>query len=225
MVIGMTVLHGQRLVMESDQTQTEAQPEDGPWNKSWKELAKSAGTYVEDTIDTVKQAVSSVKMPWEKSNAEMAATTNYDQQRIDATKNAPVPQASQSISLDPSTLFGRLINTESGGKHLDKNGNLLTSNRGAQGISQVVPETAKSPGFGVTPIQNNSQEEYLRFGGDYLNALIKNFGGDQTKAVAAYNAGPGAVDRAVAKAAKSGGSFVSYLPAETQKYVKKIIGA
>jgi hypothetical protein len=224
MVIGMTSLHGAKQV--ADTTTTESLPDDGPWSKGWKEVSKAAGNFVQDvsdTVDSVKQSVSSIKMPWESSASELAAQTANDKARVDAAqKLAPIQQ--QNAPIPFSSLFQRLVGTESNGKHTDASGGLLTSNKGAQGITQVVPKTAQNPGFGVTPIQNDSKEEYLRFGNDYLQALIKNFGGDQKKAVAAYNAGPGAVDRAVAKAAKNGGDFTAYLPAETQKYVQKILG-
>lgn len=208
----------------AEETKTETMPEDGPWNSSWQDLAKQAGTYVEDAVSSVKSAVSSAvnKLPWEKTADELSQEAGYAQARIDATNKAL--QTPQQAPMGFQSLFNRLVDTESAGQHTNASGALLTSSKGAKGITQVMDATAKDPGFGVTPIQNNSAEEYLRFGKDYLTALIKNFNGDQTKAVAAYNAGPAAVQRAVAKANKKGGDWLSYAPLETQKYVKRIIG-
>jgi len=43
----------------------------------------------------------------------------------------------------------RIIQAESGGRHLDAKGNLLTSSAGAEGITQAMPKTQASPGFGL----------------------------------------------------------------------------
>lgn len=106
-------------------------------------------------------------------------------------------------------LLNALIQQESGGR------NSAVSSKGARGLTQIMPATAVNPGYGVTPLRNESPEEYKRFGRDYLAAMLKKYNGDERLALAAYNAGPGAVD-------KAGG-----MPdiAETQNYVSKIMGA
>jgi hypothetical protein len=119
-----------------------------------------------------------------------------------------------------NTLFDALIRAESGGRHYAKDGSLLSSNKGALGITQVMPKTGADPGYGVTPLRNQTEEEYRRFGQDYLSAMLSEFGGDQRKALAAYNAGPGAVQDAV----RNGGSgWLDRLPKETQNYVSSIM--
>ena len=81
---------------------------------------------------------------------------------------------------------------------------------GAQGVMQLMPETARS--LGVTdpldPIQN------VRGGATYLRTLIDRFG-DLKSAIAAYNAGPGAVERY--------GGVPPY--AETRAYVERVLEA
>lgn len=106
---------------------------------------------------------------------------------------------------------------ESGGRRYGKDGQLLTSPKGAQGEMQVMPYTASDPGFGVAPARDSSPEELARVGRDYLDAMVKRYG-DRDKALAAYNAGPGAVDDAIKK---GGNDWLSMLPNETQKYVGK----
>jgi soluble lytic murein transglycosylase-like protein len=86
---------------------------------------------------------------------------------------------------DFSKLIGGLIGVESGG-----NPNAV-SPVGARGLTQIMPATAKAPGHGVAPMRDDSVDEQIRFGSDYLRAMIKHFGGDVKKGLAAYNGGIG----------------------------------
>lgn len=124
------------------------------------------------------------------------------------------------------TVFNKLVGAESRGQHTNDSGGLTTSPVGARGITQVMPKTGDDPGFGVTPIQNTSEGEYLRFGKDYLRAMLTEFNGDYEKAVAAYNAGHASVKRAITKAEKAGGDWTEFLPkkSETIPYMRKILG-
>lgn len=106
---------------------------------------------------------------------------------------------------------------ESAGKRFGKDGKLLTSPKGAQGEMQVMPATVTDPGFGVKPAVDNSADEIARVGRDYIAAMQNRYG-DPDKALAAYNAGPGAVDKAIAA---HGADWLAHLPDETQKYVAK----
>jgi hypothetical protein len=88
---------------------------------------------------------------------------------------------------------------ESRGQHTDASGRLTTSPAGARGISQVMPGTGVDPGYGVKPLQNNSREEYIRFGKDYRKALLNKYDGNIVLALTAYNWGPGNVDEHIAR--------------------------
>lgn len=126
-----------------------------------------------------------------------------------------------------STLMGNLFQTESGGRHTDANGNLITSPKGASGIAQIMPSTAAKPGYGMKPIdlKNTTPEQQKEWATEYIGRIGKAHGFSVPESIAAYNAGPGAVQKAVATAKEKGGSFLSYLPKETQNYVPQILGS
>ena len=105
--------------------------------------------------------------------------------------------------VDPALLKG-LIRQESG---FDPDAG---SSAGAQGLTQLMPGTASA--LGVTDLHDPAQS--IEGGAEYLSQQLKTFGGDESKALAAYNAGPGAVQRY--------GGVPPY--AETQQYVQNVLG-
>jgi len=91
------------------------------------------------------------------------------------------------------------------------------SPKGAVGRMQVMPETLASPGYGIAPAQDNSDAENVRVGTEYLAAMLREFNGNTTHALAAYNWGPGNTKAWIAKGAK-----FEDLPEETQKYIPRV---
>lgn len=92
---------------------------------------------------------------------------------------------------------------------------------GARGLMQVMPETARQPGFGIAP-SNGTQADDVRVGRQYRAAMQSKYGGDLAKMWAAYNWGPGNLDNAIAR---HGDNWLQAAPAETQNYIARNIRA
>lgn len=114
-----------------------------------------------------------------------------------------IEAAAQRNGVEPAVLHG-LIQQESG---FDAN---AQSSAGATGLTQLMPGTAASMGV-ANPL---NPTESIEGGARYLGQLMKQFAGNTTEALAAYNAGPGAVQQY--------GGVPPY--AETQSYVSKVLG-
>jgi soluble lytic murein transglycosylase-like protein len=116
--------------------------------------------------------------------------------------DSEINAAATSNGIDPALLKG-LVSQESGFNPSARSG------AGALGLTQLMPGTAAS--LGVTnpldPVQS------LQGGAKYLREQLDRFGGDERLALAAYNAGPGAVARY--------GGVPPY--SETQNYVNSVM--
>jgi soluble lytic murein transglycosylase-like protein len=114
-----------------------------------------------------------------------------------------VHEASTTYQI-PQALIHAMIEVES------NYNSLAISSKGAKGLMQLMPETAKR--FGI--VNSFDPRDNILTGSRYLRWLMNYFNQDITLAVAAYNAGEMAVVRA--------GYRIPRFP-ETQKYVPKVM--
>ena len=119
--------------------------------------------------------------------------------------DAPTPGTSAGLS----TQLSAIESNESGAKQFDRSGKPLTSSAGAIGVMQVMPgtapEAARLAGLPWDPKKYREDESYNRaIGQAYYKKMLRDFGGDPLKAAAAYNAGPGNMQKILRAAEKAG---------------------
>ncbi len=129
-------------------------------------------------------------------------------EKEEASQSTPAPDygsyvrsAASKYEIEPE-LIHAVIKTESNGNHR------AVSRKGAMGLMQLMPTTAND----MNVSNPFNPEQNIEGGTKYLKSLIAKFNGDLTLALAAYNAGPKAVEK-----------YGSVPPiSETKQYVKKV---
>ncbi|WP_028561642.1 lytic transglycosylase domain-containing protein [Paenibacillus pinihumi] len=138
-----------------------------------------------------------------QSTAFRQDSTNYD---------ILIDEAAQKYGVDRS-LIASVIHNES-----SFNPNAISSS-GAKGLMQLMDGTAR--GLGVTdsfdPVQN------IDGGTRYLSFLLRKYDGNEAAALAAYNAGPGRIDRLGIRNDTDVMEKLQQLPSETRNYIQKVL--
>lgn len=175
-------------------------PGTGFSKKLEKEMQKSLG--VTEAQKTSEPAVQEKNQPLpavqKVDNAKMVLA---DMPLADQNLSTLIEAAARKYKVDPK-LVAAVAEVESNGNQD------AVSSVGAIGVMQLMPDTAAS--LGVDPY---NKQQNIEGGAKYLRQMLDTFGGDTKKAVAAYNAGPGAV--------KDYGGVPPYK--ETQNYVNKVL--
>jgi soluble lytic murein transglycosylase-like protein len=165
-----------------------------------------------ERVQQLQALIAQVEQGSPTTTHSFAATLNAAQTALSAPSTTGpqsgayeplIAQAATRNGLDPAILHG-LIQQESGFNPAAR------SSSGALGLTQLMPGTAAS--LGVTEPLDPAQS--IEGGARYLSEQLQRFGGNVADALAAYNAGPGAV--------QSHGGVPPY--PETQAYVTKVLG-
>ena len=170
------------------------------------ELQQLMGASAPAQVSTSSAFASQLATATAATSAPAATTASAGLMSVGASElpadvpfGAEITAAAKKHGIDPALLAG-LVKQESG---FNPNAG---SPAGARGLTQLMPGTAA--GLGVSNVLDPAQS--LDGGAKYLRQQLDAFGGDVTRALAAYNAGPGAVQRY--------GGVPPY--AETQNYVR-----
>ncbi len=114
-----------------------------------------------------------------------------------------ITTSARENGLDPALVLA-VVMEESGGDPLAQ------SSKGATGLMQLMPGTARDLGV----VDATSPSQNVAGGSRYLSRMLQRYDGNLKLALAAYNAGPGNVDKA--------GRQVPNFP-ETQQYVERVM--
>jgi soluble lytic murein transglycosylase-like protein len=143
----------------------------------------------------------------EPIDAQTLVLSDSNNQKYTVTSQLPYHQevllAANATAIEPA-LIHAVIATES------QHNTRAKSNKGAQGLMQLMPATARR--FNVK--DSNDPKQNILAGSKYLRELLNLYRGDLKLTLAAYNAGPGAVQK-----------YSNQIPPykETMRYVPKVL--
>ncbi|QJD88094.1 lytic transglycosylase domain-containing protein [Cohnella herbarum] len=153
--------------------------------------------------------ISSLAMPISSLGGELTADYSSSSAYDDL-----ISAAGAKYGVDPALIKG-VVQSES-----SFNPNAVSS-AGAKGLMQLMDDTARGLGVGNSfdPAQN------IDGGTRFLSYLLRKYDGNVSTALAAYNAGPGRVDRLGIENDQDVALNLHKLPSETQNYIRKVLNA
>jgi len=137
----------------------------------------------------------------------------FDEGGLNRDLTEQILATARKYGIDPNVAM-QLVKTES-----NFNPKAVNKKSGAAGLTQLMPDAAKD--MGLKPEDRFDTQKNLDAGFGYLNKMRNQFGGDYDKALAAYNWGPGNLNKHLAK--NEGQLKTTGLPKETANYLTKIL--
>lgn len=173
------------------------------------EAEMNLGSSIQDIYNMAKQGIGRLKSyipeSYESAKAKVSSMAMPETKRGSHPLEEKAVAMANKVGLDPRLMLHALYK-ETGGL---KNPETAMSKAGAYGPMQLMASTAKDLG-----VDRKNVDENLYGGALYLKQMLDKYK-DPQLALAAYNAGPGRVDKALRSAIG-----LSALPRETQGYMK-----
>ena len=226
-----------RIFMDKVKAAQGAKKDSRPSTSKYTESSLSVNEANKQAIDSLKALLPRTTNPADKARLER-------QIQLLQSDGKPVKKSTQLTAKDVVTRLGPLglpkvvvedfaaqVPEESSGRQFI-NGKITTSHKGARGLAQLFPDAVTdvyrslNQGKDPTPQQIeeiiNDEQLNLEYGARYYNLLFKKYG-ERFLAAAAYNDGPGDVDKLLAKSkAKDIAIIFDKLPEETRNYLTRL---
>jgi len=185
-----------------------------------KVMAVESNKGILDSLKAVQQQVQEETVPI--VNEQPVETTPTEGVTTAPVEQEPPITQTKAKELDLDFVVNELGPVESKEGHRDKAGKLIKSSKGALGQFQILPSTAKDPGFGLPSIdlETSTVMEQAQWVQNYLDKLVSYYRGDKEKALAAYNYGLGNVDKLIEA---NGNKWKTKLPSETINYLDSLL--